>query len=91
MEAKHKVVFRRDKDMDKNELYYAQMHLKDSALIAWPLHRHTLMKGKTTIVYFEPSTYNNDIKLISIWDIKDNGPCTGRVTITQMGLNKKYQ
>ena len=66
MEAKHKVVFRRDKDMDKNGFYYAQTHLKDSALIAWPLHRRTFMKGKTTIVYFEPSTYNNDITLISI-------------------------
>ena len=74
-ETKRKIAFRRDKDMAKDEWWYAQTHLKDSALIAWPLRRQTFQAGGKTITYFEPDTDHREIKLISIWDVKDITAC----------------
>ena len=77
--------------MHKDDWWFAQTHMKDSSLIAWPVRQKTFKAAGKLIYYFEPVTDHTEIKLISIWDVKDDGPCTGRVTITPQNPNKKLK
>ena len=64
-QAKRRIIFRRDGEL---QWYYAQNHLKDSALIAWPCTVHKI-RG-TQIEYYEPDTIVTEVNLVSVYDIK---------------------
>ena len=80
-----KIVFRRDKDMSKDEWWFAQTHMKDSSLICWPVRQKNFRAGGKkqflTLSLWRTTPRSN-------WSpsgaLRMMAPCTGRVTITQI-------
>ena len=64
----HRVILQ-DTTYPGQPFYHAQMPMKDSAVIVWPVTKSTCKSGVKEYDYFEPNLQNREIQLVAIWDL----------------------